>query len=452
MQRLLALSCLICLAGALSACDDEQPADAGVSDADTVDMALDVGLDLGPDAATDAAPDTAVDAGPDAAVDGAPDAACAEGETRLFTCPDQTTVPWCLCEDGAWQCADAPEDACGARLCDDGSPLECDAEPPACDPASVLAVRGGCWACVNPQTCRPWEQPGCASDADCAADSRCNPCAHGSCPECEDCVAECEMHSCVTEPEPACDEARPDCGVLISIVEDGCWVCVDRYTCAPPPPTECEQAGGYCAHFMDECDEGFRGGPPMDCPLGRSGQCCMPAEICVPLGEMVVEDGPACCAGLEPMACNTPIEQACTPCDAPPTCAACGNGICDGIEDACSCPADCEVQVPVNGCAVDADCVPRFWNVRCLGNWDCLDGVCLEICDFEGCGNGRCEPNQGESVASCSNDCGRFEECAPGETTTYVCPDGAEVPWCTCTAESRWMCELDPAAACRAAR
>jgi eight-cysteine-cluster-containing protein len=48
-------------------------------------------------------------------------------------------------------------------------------------------------------------------------------------------------------------------------------------TCELLTPTQCETQGGYCAHFLDTCKQGYVGGAPMDCPLGKSGQCCLPA-------------------------------------------------------------------------------------------------------------------------------------------------------------------------------
>jgi hypothetical protein len=41
--------------------------------------------------------------------------------------------------------------------------------------------------------------------------------------------------------------------------------------------TKCETSGGYCAHFLDKCKSGYEGGPPEDCPLGKSAQCCLPS-------------------------------------------------------------------------------------------------------------------------------------------------------------------------------
>jgi len=42
-------------------------------------------------------------------------------------------------------------------------------------------------------------------------------------------------------------------------------------------PTQCELAGGYCTNFLTACKAGFVDGSPMDCPMGKSGKCCLPA-------------------------------------------------------------------------------------------------------------------------------------------------------------------------------
>ncbi len=39
--------------------------------------------------------------------------------------------------------------------------------------------------------------------------------------------------------------------------------------------SECEQQGGYCAHWQDICEDGYIDAEPMGCPMGRSGKCCM---------------------------------------------------------------------------------------------------------------------------------------------------------------------------------
>lgn len=102
-------------------------------------------------------------------------------------CPDGTDRIRSSCEpEGGICCLGEP-----APSCDDGSFLECDMIEPECEPGSISAVIGGCWQCVNPLTCLPWGEPGCATDRDCDRGEVCDDCATSSCPFCEDCVAAC---------------------------------------------------------------------------------------------------------------------------------------------------------------------------------------------------------------------------------------------------------------------
>ncbi len=188
--------------------------------------------------------------------------------------------------------------------------------------------------------------PRCAGDAECGPGEWCDECARSSCPECDDCIAACVPHGCATEPQPACDAARPDCPEdQVSVVRDGCWLCVRRDTCQPPPANACEAAGGYCAHFQDVCRAGFEGGGPMDCPLGRSGMCCLPAADCVGAGGSipVVPNAPSCCPGLSSISCDRPgADGRCQGgCVGASICAQCGDGACGAGENVCNCPDDC---------------------------------------------------------------------------------------------------------------
>ena len=37
---------------------------------------------------------------------------CAEGDVRIYTCSDMSTVTWCTCDAGEWACVGNPEDSC----------------------------------------------------------------------------------------------------------------------------------------------------------------------------------------------------------------------------------------------------------------------------------------------------------------------------------------------------
>ncbi|MCB9611037.1 MAG: hypothetical protein H6721_02280 [Sandaracinus sp.] len=102
---------------------------------------------------------------------------------------------------------------------------------------------------------------GCTSDAECGLDQWCDPCAHGSCPGCEDCVQNCAPSRCATGEMALCFAARPECGPNgTAIVRDGCWQCVDAYTC---DPIDCSTTG---------------------CPVGEHCEPCFSGLMCIPDG------------------------------------------------------------------------------------------------------------------------------------------------------------------------
>jgi hypothetical protein len=118
--------------------------------------------------------------------------------------------------------------------CDDGTEPLCDRLVRECTGTEIRAVQGSCEICVNPATCAPWGQPTCRTDQDCANDEWCNECGSSSCPACEDCVAVCEPAPCESDSALRCRCLRPDCpDGAVSVVRDGCWVCVDAFACTP---------------------------------------------------------------------------------------------------------------------------------------------------------------------------------------------------------------------------
>lgn len=189
------------LVSGLAGCGDGSADDAGVTP----------GMDAGPSGSDGGAADAgaAMDGG------GGVDAGASDGGAG----------------DGGARDAAATDGGRSTR-CDEG-PLTCDALPPTCGELEVAAIRDGCWVCVNAITCRPWGEPGCASDQTCAPTERCDPCATGSCPFCEDCVAGCEAHGCPTETTLTCRCVRPDCGEgNVAVIDEGCWICVSLGSCA----------------------------------------------------------------------------------------------------------------------------------------------------------------------------------------------------------------------------
>lgn len=60
----------------------------------------------------------------------------------------------CWCRSGEWWC-ETPRAGTAVARCSDGSEMSCPGLPPACDRGRELAVRAGCWACVEETTCEP---------------------------------------------------------------------------------------------------------------------------------------------------------------------------------------------------------------------------------------------------------------------------------------------------------
>ena len=130
----------------------------------------------------------------------------------------------------------------------------------------------------------------------------------------------------------------------------------------------------------------------------------------------------------------------------------CTAGYCDPVCDSAECQTagDCEnLTLPCdhghwiceNGdclpvceevCQSVADCLDLPWNVKCLGHWSCEEGLCVEVCDDVACGDGDCDPEGGESAASCAVDC--LESC-------QVAQDCEKLPW-PLQCPGHWECQL----------
>ena len=134
--------------------------------------------DPSPDPGHDPAPEPTPDEPPTCAshIDCLVDRYC--GPCDAYTCPCDTSDPGC-------------RPHCMPNPCPAGTDPICPSPPLPCVEYEVLTVVGGCWACLNLETCRPWGEPGCMTDTDCGPGEYCDPCATGSCPACEDCVADC---------------------------------------------------------------------------------------------------------------------------------------------------------------------------------------------------------------------------------------------------------------------
>lgn len=341
----------------MTACDDDDAADTGPtpeprdggSDAlldgsSQPDALLDGGRDAMVDATADMTADATADATVDATVDMMPDATADATPADQGTNPDQGTdcvpaggsipvipgAPVCCaglqnigCDrpdpagvcpggcEGASICADCGDGACGPGenhcncpadcmapgRCDDGSLPVCQIEPPICQPHEERAVIAGCWLCVNPATCRPWGQPGCAADADCAPGERCDDCASSSCPECDDCIAACV-------PEPGCPGPNP-AGCMSTGCPDG-QRCEVGNSCNPSNCL-CDNGNWLCT---DDCGGGEC--VPPDGALRWFETCGDP--VC--RGHQPDPAIPPCAAGTRPGAACAERDRGCDPIDA----------------------------------------------------------------------------------------------------------------------------------------
>ena len=88
----------------------------------------------------------------------------------------------------------------------------------------------------------------------------------------------------------------------------------------------------------------------------------------------------------------------------------CGNGVCDANEQV-TCPGDCPPMVVCGNGRCEPGENPQNCSVDCgrCGNGMCEvnenRGNCPQDCTTTSCGNGVCEPQFGETAASCPNEC-----------------------------------------------
>lgn len=426
---------------------------------------------------------------------------CVEGNCVWSCGPDCSLaedcigLPWQARCFGHWACVEGScREQCGAPCGDDtcdpaagesaaSCPVDCEDEcrvPVDCA-GHVWDVRClGRWACVD-GTCEEQCDERCGDDICDAEGGE----TTGSCPP------DCKQNQCT---EPA------DCEDLPWPLEcPGHWECQDG-TCVPvcdePPQCErprdcidfpwlvdchghwaCEQ--GMC---REVCDEVGCGDDHCDTPGGESAESC--PDDCAAQCEAPVD----CLAFEWNIWCQG--HWTCTGGQCHPVCddQTCGDGVCDpeGGETPASCVTDCQPE-----CQSPLDCLQLPWEVDCMGHWGCEQGTCLPVCDPDGCGDGTCDREEGESAGSCPVDCeaacvgeglptgvppaccdglDALQDCVPGEpcpgsllfcvdcgnrscdphenpynclddcpegcqpgaTTGYVCPGGDTVPWCTC--------------------
>jgi hypothetical protein len=294
-----------------------------------------------------------------------------------------------------WTCID--------HKCEKNCPPECQ-EDADCEELPWESQCTGHWECIEGE-CEPVCDPvDCTQVADCLELTPPQDCeGHWECTKGE-CVWVCDHHLC-TSPEDCQDLPWP-------IQCPGHWECTDGYCDPVCDSIECQAVGdcldlpwevkcmghwaceeGRCVEVCDdvacgdgECDPGS-GETAASCALDCQANCQEPAD-CLGL------DWDVRCVGH--WACEQgSCEEVCDD-------VGCGDGNCDtqGGESPQSCPQDC-----VQECRAAIDCLDHEWNIWCQGHWDCVQGVCLAVCDMETCGDGVCDPQGGETPTSCGPDC-----------------------------------------------
>ena len=186
--------------------------------------------------------------------------------------------------------------------------------------------------------------------------------------------------------------------------------------------------GSSCPPFpscLDASNCEGRDWPEDRCPesAGRwecqNNDCVAVCESCVSVADCLDDEWTLDCGGR--FICN---DGACTQaCDGE----RCGDGFCDETvgESRGSCPEDC--QQP---CTIPGNCLMEEWDLPCEGRWDCVEEVCVPICDYDACGDGTCSPGNGENAQTCPQDCREGCELPPdcyGETWDQIC-------------QGRWNC------------
>ncbi|MCH9001369.1 MAG: hypothetical protein IIC02_02250 [Planctomycetes bacterium] len=236
---------------------------------------------------------------------------------------------------------------------------------------------------------------------------------------------------CQTSGDPCpgqdCHEASGTCVPLICN-NDG--VCADLEDCNNCPNDCFASSGGVCGNGV--CETGA-GESCVNCP-----QDCNGVQDRRPSNRYCCGNG-----GTNPIGCGdsrcTAGGALCT--DSPGTPSCCGDGACEGVEDADNCPKDCAVP-----CSVDTDCddgdpcsVDLCQGSICTHSpMDCDDG---DACTFDHCVAGTCanDPltcddgdsctdDQCDPASGCSNDfpaCGASDGCCGTSCTPATDPDCA---------------------------
>ncbi len=298
----------------------------------------------------------------------------AESDPTCETPKDCLDETWDIRCVGHWSCNDGMcEETCDDEQCGNGTCSPGKGESKASCPAD----------CGEPDYCE--------KDSDCPDGEICK---NGICIEDE---------SCDEVPPPNCVSDNP-CVNSFARQKPApeCWTCVSENV-----------ANGTTCPGVADADGVCRDG---ECRFDVEPGDCSEVADCLGLVWMVNCIGHWSCQN-----------DRCVPvCDFD----GCGDGVCspERGESEMSCGTDCAV---ITQCYEPVDCLSLSWNARCWGRWKCADGVCMEVCDYENCGDDSCDESSGESAMSCSNDCLNEQSC----NVDGDCPPGFSCLQGRCTLE-----------------
>ena len=194
-------------------------------------------------------------------------------------------------------------------------------------------------------------------------------------------------------------------------------------------------AGVVCTDSTMGCPDSYVASCSNTCDPD-TGSCSSCAPDCTG-HEVVVDDT---CAdidcGITTAVCPDGTEQSCkNPCDEETLCGTCTPD-CTGHEAPAECIGEGEPYDPGGG----KRCCPGLKGISASVG----DGrICSLTAGYycSPCGNGECEGR--ESACNCPEDC----PCPEGQTDSYICRDGTNVPWCECKS-GKWVCKISPESGC----